>query len=89
MAKPEVEQLVEQMKKLSTAEKLDLLRRMIEEGILQPSPDDDNQEWYWTRSWQEGEREADADVLAGRVERFQNVEDAIKELHRFTEENSK
>jgi hypothetical protein len=28
---------------------------------------DPDQLWYWTEAWQEGEREADADIASGRV----------------------
>ena len=28
---------------------------------------DADQAWFWTREWQEGEREAEADLKAGRV----------------------
>lgn len=41
---------------------------------------DDDQSWYWTDEWQEGERQADAEIEAGRVERFDTAEDAIEWL---------
>jgi len=40
--------------------------------------------WYWTERWQEGERQADADIAAGRTHRFDNVEEAIAFLHEET-----
>ena len=39
------------------------------------------QAWFWTERWQAGEREAQADIDAGRVHRFKNVDDAIEYLH--------
>ena len=33
---------------------------------------DATQAWFWTPTWQAGEREADADRAAGRVERFES-----------------
>jgi AbrB family looped-hinge helix DNA binding protein len=42
---------------------------------------DKDQAWFWTRRWQEGERDADEDIRAGRVHSFDNVEDAIAHLH--------
>ncbi len=42
---------------------------------------DKSQAWYWTKEWQDAEREADADIAAGRVREFDNVEDLIKELN--------
>ena len=38
--------------------------------------------WYWSKEWQKKEREADEDIKAGRVKRFKNVEDLIKDLNR-------
>lgn len=32
------------------------------------------QSWFWTREWQEREREADADIADGRVTRFESDE---------------
>ena len=40
---------------------------------------DANQAWFWSHEWQEGEREVDEDVRAGRVSgRFRNVEEIKK-----------
>jgi AbrB family looped-hinge helix DNA binding protein len=36
--------------------------------------------WFWTPEWQEGEREADADLAAGRTKTFKNAKQAIKWL---------
>jgi antitoxin PrlF len=33
-----------------------------------------DQAWFWTPEWQAGEREADADVAAGRTEYFDSDE---------------
>ena len=38
------------------------------------------QAYYWTRAWQEGEREALADKAAGRSIVFQDARDAIRYL---------
>lgn len=43
---------------------------------------DASQAWFWTPGWQKAEREADADIKAGRVKSFSSVEDLIAELHR-------
>lgn len=34
-----------------------------------------DQTYYWTKEWQEGERASEADIKAGRVETFDNMED--------------
>ncbi len=36
--------------------------------------------WFWTPEWQKGEREADADIKAGRVYRAKSVKDLIASL---------
>jgi AbrB family looped-hinge helix DNA binding protein len=42
---------------------------------------DKDQAWFWTKRWQEGEREADEDIKAGRVHHFDDVEKGIGFLH--------
>jgi antitoxin PrlF len=39
-----------------------------------------DQAWYWTPEWQEGEREADADLAAGRTRVFQSDEEFLASL---------
>ncbi len=39
-----------------------------------------DQSWFWTRRWQQGEKEADEDIKAGRVYEFTNAESAITSL---------
>ena len=40
---------------------------------------DADQAWFWTQEWQEGEREVDEDIAAGRVMGpFKNIEDLKK-----------
>jgi hypothetical protein len=41
---------------------------------------DKSQAYFWTKKWQEGEREADADIKAGRAKTFDSVEELIKDL---------
>lgn len=41
---------------------------------------DAEQAWFWTKEWQEAEKEAEADLRAGRVKKFKNVEELIKDL---------
>jgi predicted RNase H-like HicB family nuclease len=40
----------------------------------QPDPD---QMWFWTPKWQEMEREAEADIAAGRTEHFESDEEFL------------
>lgn len=41
---------------------------------------DKSQAYFWTKEWQEGEREADEDIKAGRVRVFDSVEELVKDL---------
>ncbi|MBA7474127.1 MAG: AbrB/MazE/SpoVT family DNA-binding domain-containing protein [Dehalococcoidia bacterium] len=41
---------------------------------------DKSQTYFWTREWQEGEREADEDIRAGRLKTFDSVDELIAEL---------
>lgn len=43
---------------------------------------DPSQAWFWTPEWQKMEREADADIAAGRVYRANSVEELIASLKR-------
>ena len=41
---------------------------------------DKSQAYFWTAEWQAAEREASADIAAGRVHGFENVEELIASL---------
>lgn len=41
---------------------------------------DANQAWFWTEAWQEGEREAEEDLRAGRTKRFDSMESLIADM---------
>lgn len=55
---------------------------LIPEGILlRPQKViDASQAWFWTPEWQAGEREADADLAAGRMETFASGEEFLEAL---------
>ncbi|HVB26370.1 MAG TPA: AbrB/MazE/SpoVT family DNA-binding domain-containing protein [Mycobacteriales bacterium] len=40
-----------------------------------------DQAWFWTESWLAGEREANEDLAAGRVDTFDSADDMFKALH--------
>jgi bifunctional DNA-binding transcriptional regulator/antitoxin component of YhaV-PrlF toxin-antitoxin module len=40
------------------------------------------QRWFWTDRWQAMERDADADIEAGRAERFDDVDGFLDDLDR-------
>ncbi|MEW5828833.1 MAG: AbrB/MazE/SpoVT family DNA-binding domain-containing protein [Chloroflexota bacterium] len=62
----------------------DLLAVIVEaDGTLRLVPQfaiDRSQAYFWTRRWQEGEREADEDLLNGRFREFGTMEEAIQFL---------
>ena len=42
---------------------------------------DKDQAWFWTKRWQEGEKEAEEDIHAGRVHNFPDAKAAVAYLH--------
>lgn len=51
------------------------LLRCIVEGRIDP-----DQTWFWTPGWQHGEREADADIAAGRGRLYYSDEEFLTAL---------
>jgi AbrB family looped-hinge helix DNA binding protein len=52
-----------------------------ERAVLMPKKlVDKSQAYFWTKKWQEGEREADEDIKAGRVRIFNSVEELVEDL---------
>jgi AbrB family looped-hinge helix DNA binding protein len=62
----------------------DLLEIVVEEdGTVRLVPQvaiERSQAYFWTPRWQAGEREADEDIKAGRVRKFDSVDDLIADL---------
>lgn len=46
-----------------------------------------DQAWFWTPEWQAGEREADAQIAAGRGTRQHSLEDFLAELDKRSHEH--
>jgi AbrB family looped-hinge helix DNA binding protein len=42
---------------------------------------DKSQAYFWTSEWQSAEREADEDIAAGRVYKYDDADSAITALH--------
>jgi len=75
--------LPEEIRTAAHLEEGDLLDAEITaEGILlRPQKViDAAQAWFWTTEWQEGEREADADLVGGRLEIFGSGEELLAAL---------
>ena len=43
-----------------------------------------DQEWYWSKQWQEWERQADEELARGEFKEFDSVEELIADLHSHT-----
>ena len=52
-----------------------------ERAVLMPGKlVDRSQAYFWTGRWQEGERDADEDIKAGRAKTFHSVDELIEDL---------
>ena len=65
MTKADLHRLIDESPEDTVEGTANLLERVIRREI------DPDQAWFWTREWQAGEREADADLAAGKYQRFQ------------------
>lgn len=75
--------LPDDIRKAAHLEEGDLLEAEITaDGILLRPQKliDATQAWFWTAEWQAGEREADADRAAGRIETFESGDELIGAL---------
>jgi AbrB family looped-hinge helix DNA binding protein len=43
---------------------------------------DKEQAWFWTNRWQQGEKEAEEDIRAGRVYNFPDTKKTVAFLHK-------
>ena len=63
----------------------DLMEIVVKEAALILKPKrvvDLDQAWFWSKEWQAGEREADADINAGRVKKAKSAQELIRSLKR-------
>jgi len=59
--------------------------RLRDDGTIELIPVravDTRQAWFWSAQWQQMEREADADIAAGRLRRYDDVEGLLADLER-------
>lgn len=81
--------LPDEIRRAARLEEGDLLDAEItEDGILlRPQKViDSTQAWFWTPEWQAGERDADADLAAGRMETFTSGDAFIDALRSIADE---
>lgn len=67
-----------------TSELFEAVRR--EDGVIELRPQSTvtaDQAWFWTQRWQQMEREAQADINAGRVTLYDSAQDMFADLDRF------
>ena len=79
--------LPDDIRKAARLEEGDLLdAELTAEGILLRPQKliDATQAWFWSPQWQAGEREADADRAAGRLESFSSEQEFIGALRART-----
>lgn len=74
MTKAELHNLIDELPDAAVEGAGVLLR-----GIIK-GPIDPDQAWFWTPEWQAGEREADADIAAGRGTRYDSDEEFLAAL---------
>lgn len=80
------------VRRILNIEEGDLLDVNVRNGdiILRPKKlIDKDQAWFWTKRWQEGERQAEEDIKAGRVYSFPDAESAIAYLHERVDKKKK
>ena len=62
----------------------DLLEVLVEEdGSLRLVPKiaiDRSQAYFWTERWQQGERQAETDLSAGRFKQFDSIDELLRDL---------
>jgi hypothetical protein len=50
-------------------------------SVLEDDPPPLNQDWFWSRRWQQMEREADLDIAMGRIRIFASLEQFLDGLN--------
>lgn len=73
----------EEVRRALRLEEGDLVDVAIEDGSIVLRPKrliEASQAWFWTDAWQAGEREASADIDAGRVTRYQSDDELLRSL---------
>lgn len=61
----------------------DLVELQVREDHIVLTPKkliDKSQAYFWTKEWQEAERQAQADIEAGRIEEFASVDELFADL---------
>lgn len=78
MSKDELHQMIDRLPD-QAVDGAAILLREVSDGRIDPE-----QAWFWTREWQQREREADKDLATGRVTQFESDEDFLAALDERT-----
>jgi len=73
----------DQVRRVVHLEEGDYLAISVRDGVIVLEPKtmvDSSQAWFWQKDWQTGEREASADIEAGRTTRFESDQDFLDSL---------
>ncbi|MEW5988386.1 MAG: ribbon-helix-helix domain-containing protein [Chloroflexota bacterium] len=65
----------------------EIIREAIDTHLKQQSIKP-GQEWFWSPGWQAAEREAEADLAAGRIETYDNDADFLASLTHATHQDA-
>jgi hypothetical protein len=74
MTKADLYRLIDQLPEEAVEGTAAFLEQVVRRRI------DPDQAWFWTQAWQQGEREAEADLAAGHFERFDSDEAFLSHL---------
>ena len=61
----------------------DILETTVKEGrvIITPKKTiNADQAWFWTKEWQDAEKDAGEDISLGRVKKFKSAKDLVRDL---------
>lgn len=61
----------------------DILDTTVKEGkiiIVPKKAIDAEQAWFWSKGWQETEKEAEANLRTGKVKKFKSMKELIEDL---------
>lgn len=59
-------------------QRLPMIVELKDEGHLEMHVADPDQAWFWAEEWLAGEREADADIAEGRLQRYEDPDDFLR-----------
>ena len=59
------------------SKELEALKREIRRAIRIPK----SQAWFWSKTWQKREKEADKAIREGKIHTFSSAKELIKDLH--------